>query len=114
MKLFIPHIILGILIVRPGQANAETLSFTLEELTSMTEDVMPLLDVIASGEGNYNSVNRGRAGDSPGDWPKKHLGKSITEMSIKEVRQHQGGRTEKCWYNGKKARRISLQWVAIN
>ena len=102
MKRFIPHIILGILIVRPNPATADTLSFTLEELMSMTDDVLPLLDVIASGEGNYNSVNRGRAGDSPGDWPKAHLGKSITEMSIKEVRQHQGGRTEKCWYNGTK------------
>ena len=64
MKRFIPHIILGILIVRPNPATADTLSFTLEELMSMTDDVLPLLDVIASGEGSYNSVNRGRAGDS--------------------------------------------------
>ena len=104
MKRLLPHIILSIMIVRPTQAKADTLSFTLEELMSMAEDVMPLLDVISSGEGNYNSVNRGRAGDSPGDWPKEHLGKSITEMSIKEVRQHQGGRTEKCWYNGTKGK----------
>ena len=102
MKHFIPHIVLGLIFVIPSQAQADQLSFTLEELMAMTDDVMPLLDVIASGEGNYNSVNRGRAGDSPGDWPKEHLGKSITEMSIKEVRQHQGGRTEKCWYNGQK------------
>ena len=102
MKHFIPHIALGLIFVIPSRAQADQLSFTLEELMDMTDDVMPLLDVIASGEGNYNSVNRGRAGDSPGDWPKEHLGKSITEMSIKEVRQHQGGRTEKCWYNGQK------------
>lgn len=85
-------------------AQADTLSFSYEELQMLTDDVMPLLDLIASGEGNYNSVNRGRAGDSPGDWPKKHLGKSITEMSIKEVRQHQGGRNPDCWYNGKKGK----------
>ena len=85
-------------------AQADTLSFSYEELQLLTDDVMPLLDLIASGEGNYNSVNRGRAGDSPGDWPKKHLGKSITEMSIKEVRQHQGGRNPDCWYNGKKGK----------
>lgn len=102
MKRFSPHILLILLLVHPLQALAGQLSFTLEELMSMTDDVMPLLDVIASGEGNYNSVNRGRAGDSPGDWPKEHLGKSITEMSIKEVRQHQGGRTKDCWYNGQK------------
>ncbi len=88
----------------PQDAHAETLSFTLKELTQLTDDVMPLLDLIASGEGDYTSVNRGRAGDSPGDWPKKHLGKSITEMSIKEVRQHQGGRNPDCWYNGKKGK----------
>lgn len=85
-------------------AHAETLSFTLKELTQLADDVMPLLDLIASGEGDYTSVNRGRAGDSPGDWPKKHLGKSITEMSIKEVRQHQGGRNPDCWYNGTKGK----------
>ena len=102
MKRFSPHIMLGLLYGIPTQANANSLSFTLEELMSMRDDVIPLLDVIASGEGNYNSVNRGRAGDSPEDWPKKNLGKSITEMSIKEIREHQGGRTEKCWYNGQK------------
>jgi len=31
--------------------------------------VRPLLDLIAEGEGNYSSVNRGRAGDTPAGWP---------------------------------------------
>ena len=104
MKISIPQMLFGLWLVAPSTSNAETLSFTLEELISMTDDVMPLLDVIASGEGNYNSVNRGRAGDSPGDWAKKNLGKSVTEMSIKEIRQHQGGKNKDCWYNGKKGK----------
>lgn len=79
-------------------------TFSYDELSDFRDEMMPLLDLIASGEGNYNSVNRGRAGDSPGDWPKAHLGKSITEMSIKELRQHQGGKNPDCWYNGKKGR----------
>lgn len=80
------------------------MTFTYNELSEFRDEMMPLLDLIASGEGNYTSVNRGRAGDSPGDWPKDHLGKSITEMSIKEIRQHQGGKNPDCWYNGKKGR----------
>ena len=36
------------------------------EYVSLTERVKPLLDLIAKGEGNYNAINRGRAGDTPG------------------------------------------------
>jgi muramidase (phage lysozyme) len=31
--------------------------------------VKPLLDLIAAGEGDYDSVNRGKAGDTPAGWP---------------------------------------------
>ena len=31
-----------------------------------TERIQPLADVIAKGEGDWNAVNRGRAGDTPG------------------------------------------------
>ena len=104
MKSSIPYIAFSTVLLAPYAAEAETLAFTYEELVVFTDDVMPLLDLIASGEGNYNSVNRGRAGDSPGDWAQTNLGKSITEMSIKEVRQHQGGRNPDCWYSGKKGK----------
>ena len=85
-------------------AAANKVRFTYDELASFRGKVMPLLDLIASGEGNYTSVNRGRAGDSKGDWPKRHLGKSITEMTIAELRAHQGGRNSDCWYEGKKGK----------
>lgn len=36
---------------------------------NLFDRLMPLLNIIAQGEGNYNSVNRGRAGDTPGGYP---------------------------------------------
>lgn len=75
--------------------------FDRSELHSFAEDLKPLLNVIASGEGGYTSVNRGSAGDSRGDWAKKNLGKSITEMTVAELRSHQAGSDPNCWYKGK-------------
>lgn len=43
----------------------------------------PLLDLIAVGEGDYNSVNRGRAGDTPGGWP------GLERLTIGEVQSLQ-------------------------
>lgn len=39
----------------------------------------PLLDVIAEGEGDYTSANRGHAGDMPGGWP------GLDRLTIGEV-----------------------------
>jgi len=44
----------------------------------------PLFDLIAASEGNYNSINRGRAGDSPGG-AAKYLGKNLTDMTVGEI-----------------------------
>jgi len=41
-------------------------------------------DVIAGGEGGYNSVNQGNAGDTPGG-SQELFGKDLTEMSIGEI-----------------------------
>lgn len=41
-------------------------------------------NVIAAGEGDYNSVNRGRAGDSPGG-ASKYFGRNLTDMTVSEV-----------------------------
>ena len=41
-------------------------------------------DVIASGEGDYNSVNQGVAGDTPGG-AKSVVGKDLTDMTVGEV-----------------------------
>ena len=47
-----------------------------------------LFDIIASGEGDYNSVNRGRAGDSPGG-ASRYFGKDLTQMTVGEVMELQ-------------------------
>ena len=43
-----------------------------------------LFDLIASGEGDYNSVNRGNAGDTPGG-ANSIFGKNLTEMTVGQV-----------------------------
>lgn len=43
----------------------------------------PLLDFIAAGEGDYNSVNRGHAGDTPGGWP------GLEELTVAAVQAAQ-------------------------
>ncbi len=47
----------------PPPQETSSKSFSLREALS------PLLKLIYSGEGGYDSYNRGRAGDSPGPWP---------------------------------------------
>ena len=84
------------------QHPVKNVQFSMTELQMFHEDVEPLLDVIASGEGDYTSVNRGKAGDTPSTWPKENLGKDITDMTVAELRSHQGGETEFCWYKGQR------------
>ena len=43
----------------------------------------PLLALIRRGEGNYDSINRGRAGDTPGGW------QGLTSLTIEQVLQSQ-------------------------
>ena len=47
-----------------------------------------LLDLVTSGEGGLNSVNRGNAGDTPGG-AKSILGKNLTDMTVDEVHAQQ-------------------------
>jgi murein DD-endopeptidase MepM/ murein hydrolase activator NlpD len=43
-----------------------------------------LFELIAGGEGGYESMNRGNAGDSPGG-SKKYLGKNLQDMTLSEI-----------------------------
>jgi|GEM_PF-5334751 len=70
------------------------------QMRVLARPMKPLLDLIGSVEGDYHSVNRGRAGDSPGDWAHTHLGRSITDMTLDELRSHQGGSNRACWHRG--------------
>ena len=51
---------------------------------STTTSSGDLFDIIASGEGGYNSINRGNAGDTPGG-AKSVFGKDLTDMTVGEV-----------------------------
>lgn len=53
---------------------------------SISEQLKPLADLLATGEGNYNSVNRGYAGDTPGGM-KSITGSSLTAYTVAQV-QH--------------------------
>ena len=60
--------LLGLLLSAPT-APALMVERVIEEVlpsTPKTERVQPLADVISRGEGDWNAVNRGRAGDTPG------------------------------------------------
>ena len=50
----------------PPPASASGLFCSNPEYVSPEKRLRPLMDLIAKGEGDYNSVNRGYAGDTPG------------------------------------------------
>lgn len=51
---------------------------------SVLQALKPLLEFIYSGEGGYDSYNRGRAGDSPGGWPG-----GLQKLTIAQIMQLQ-------------------------
>lgn len=53
------------------------------------ERLKPLADLLAKGEGNYNSVNRGRAGDTP-QGIKGLTGKTFDQFTVQQVIEMQG------------------------
>ena len=59
-----------------------------------------VFEIIASGEGNYNSMNRGKSGDSPGG-AFKWLGKNLTEFTISEIKKLQSKPNRKLFAAGK-------------
>ncbi|HCH63972.1 MAG: hypothetical protein CL927_17730 [Deltaproteobacteria bacterium] len=70
------------------------------QMQVLSRPLAPLLDLLGAVEGEYHSVNRGRAGDSPGRWATSHLGMPITDMTLAQVRTHQAGADERCWFRG--------------
>ena len=57
-----------------------------------------LFEIIAGGEGGYESINRGNAGDSPGG-AAAYFGKNLTDMTVGEVMSLQA--QEKVYAGGK-------------
>tara|TARA_Y100000593_G_scaffold11444_1_gene20500 strand:- start:45827 stop:47128 length:1302 start_codon:yes stop_codon:yes gene_type:complete len=69
-----------------GTGTTNVPRFSYSELKTMRAPLQPLLEYIAAHEsrGNYNAVNRGVGGDTPGG-AKAVVGKNLTEMTIQEV-----------------------------
>lgn len=55
---------------------------------SVAEQLKPLADLLARGEGNYDSVNRGYAGDTPGGMIRL-TGRRLSSYTVAEVMQLQ-------------------------
>lgn len=67
----------------PEQIKPQSKPETIERI-SFTERLTPLANLISKGEGEYNSVNRGWAGDTPGGI-KKLTGKEFHQYTISEI-----------------------------
>lgn len=51
---------------------------------TVVERLKPLMELIGRGEGDYNSVNRGRAGDTPGGM-QALMGRDLDSYTVEEV-----------------------------
>ena len=63
-------------------------AFVRPAMLSITEQLKPLADLLATGEGDYNSVNRGYAGDTPGGMPSV-TGSNLTTYTVAQVMELQ-------------------------
>jgi hypothetical protein len=88
-----PCLALAALLGGSGAFSFDTLE-TQETIVKTTVPVhvklRPLGDLIARGEGNWNSVNRGWAGDTPGGI-QRLTGKTFDQYTVKQVMAMQRG-----------------------
>ena len=73
-----------------GPTSSGRINFTFGELKKFRGPLQELMGWIAAHEGNYESVNRGKAGDSPGG-AFDYVGKKLTELSIRELLSYMKG-----------------------
>lgn len=86
-----------------------------QSMPTFEERCQPVADLIAKGEGNWNSVNRGRAGDTPSGI-RSITGKYFHEMTIEQVVWLQRG---SIYAVGRyqlipQTMRLALQWSGIS
>jgi len=68
-------------IPQPMEASSAPI---VAQVTSFQQRCMPIANLIARGEGDWNSVNRGWAGDTPGGI-RSVTGRNFADMTIEEV-----------------------------
>ncbi len=86
-------VLLTSLIGGPGVFPSQALNTISEEVpapAAIHEQLKPLADLLARGEGNYNSVNRGWAGDTP-QGIDGLTGSSFAGFSVRRVLEMQSG-----------------------
>lgn len=69
----------------PAPASASGLFCSNPEYISPEKRLKPLMDLIAKGEGDYNSVNRGYAGDTPGGIQSIGPGWTFENYTVQQV-----------------------------
>lgn len=79
-------IVLSLLLGLSGHAPISAAPERVAEIVAPTflSRCRPLANLIAKGEGDWNSVNRGRAGDTPGGI-RSITGKDFSQMTVGEV-----------------------------
>ena len=77
--------------IHQPRPQSENLTTKKEVVPSITQQLKPLGDLLAQGEGNYDSVNRGYAGDTPGGMTGL-TGRRLSSYTVAEVIQLQKGR----------------------
>lgn len=89
---FAPLLCLGLVAATSSVATSASQGMPIErtlETRTIASRTKPLANLIAKGEGDWDSVNRGRAGDTPGGI-RSITGKSFSQMTVAEVMQLQG------------------------
>lgn len=81
-----PCLISLLLGLNPLNLAPQPIPAAADTIMSITfaQRIKPLADLLARGEGDWNSVNRGRAGDTPGGI-KSITGKNFDQMTIGQV-----------------------------
>ena len=80
-----PCLALVTLLGGPGVFAAEASFCPNPSYVSPEQRIRPLMDLIARGEGDYNSVNRGRAGDTPGGIQSFGQGWTFENYTVQQV-----------------------------
>ena len=68
----------------PSEAPLSSQLAVRRQVPEIHEQLKPLADLLATGEGHYNSINRGWAGDTPGG-ARSVFGRDLTTFTVGEV-----------------------------
>ena len=89
LKLSVPCVALALVLGGAGvfstpPVSASGLFCSNTSYTAPHEVLKPLLDLISKGEGDYNAINRGRAGDTPGGI-QRLKGQTFENFTVQQV-----------------------------